>query len=130
MKCVLSGLVLVASLLASKMVWAVETSVDFPPGQSRGNFYCTFDGSGQVKYSTTNIKVRGFCAGDPGVSTPGQMQANSDDVKDYYFATDKKTAQAGTITITALDDNIHAIQCALGKGGRNPYPHGSHYCAR
>lgn len=109
--------------------FALDASVDFPIGQKNGNFNCTYDGSGQVHITTDKVKVKGFCAGDPNVPAPGQLQVNSDAIKDYYFSIRKSAQDSGKVTVTALDGDLHAMNCQADKGGKQAYPHGSKYCA-
>lgn len=117
---------LVSTLAAVQAAHAAEVSVDFPVGQKRGTFNCTFDGPGQVNISTDHIKVRGFCAGDPGVTTPGHWQGSGDDIKGYYFSIVKSNTVAGKVTISSGD--IASLNCSSDTGGKAPYPHGSKYC--
>jgi hypothetical protein len=104
-----------------------DTSVSFPIGQKNGSFNCTFNGSGTVKFTTDDVKVKGFCAGDPGVTIPGQLERNSGDVQDYYFSISKSASKSGKINVISLDGDIQAITCNPDKGPKKPYP-GNKYC--
>lgn len=117
---------LVSLLAAMQAAHAIESSVDFPVGQKRGIVNCTFDTPGQVKISSDNVKIRGFCAGDPGVTTPGHWQGSSEDLKDYYLSVVKSGTVAGKVTVAS--DDIASMHCDGASGGKSPYPHGSKYC--
>ena len=119
---------IVALCLASGIAFAVDTSVDFPIGQKNGSFNCTFDGAGTVRISSDGIKVRGFCAGDPNVTTAGQLQANSDDLKNYYFSIRKSATKSGKANVSALEGDIKGISCTADQSGKQAYPYGSKYC--
>ena len=117
-----------AGMMAASAAFALDTTVNFPAGQKNGNFNCTFDGSGQVHITTDQVKVKGFCAGDPNVPAPGQLQVQSDEIKDVYFSIRKSAAQNGKATITAVDGDLKAITCTADTGGKPAYPYGSKYC--
>lgn len=116
------------SLSANAAFATVETSVDFPAGQKNGNFNCTFDGSGQIHVTTDQVKVKGYCVGDPNVPVDGQLQTGSDSVKDYYFSIKKSAAQNGKVNVMAMDEGLKAITCVADKSGKQEYPYGSKYC--
>ncbi len=118
----------VALALASSAAFAVETSVDFPIGQKNGNFNCTFDGTGQIHIVTDQVKVKGYCLGDPNVPVAGQLQTSSDSIKDYYFSVRKSATQSGKVMVSTMDEGVTAITCAADKGSKKAYPYGSKYC--
>lgn len=115
---------------AAAAAFATDTSINFPIGQKNGTFNCVFDGSGSVIITTDNVKVRGFCPGDPNVPAAGQLHVNSDAIKDYYFAIEKSATQSGKITVAATDGDLKAISCTADQGGKQAYPYGSEYCAK
>lgn len=116
------------ALAATQAAQATETSVDFPIGQKHSSFNCIFDTPGQVKIDTDGVKIRGFCAGDPGVSSPGHWQGSSDDLKGYYLSVVKSATTMGKVTISSED--ITTMHCDATSGDKQPYPHGSKYCDR
>lgn len=123
-----TSLFALSATLSVNNAFALDTSVNFPAGQKYGSFSCSYDGSGQVHITTDQVKVKGFCAGDPNVPTAGQLQANSDAIKDYYFSIRKSQAQSGKVTITAIDGDLSAIRCEADKGDKKSYPNGHKYC--